>query len=112
MTRKDLGPTPVGLHDQLTLGWARTTYPSYSTYLVATGDLHLSLPEDPEDHQMEVFEIKAGDERVLVYSPTGVVPCLGTNPAITVEAHKTAFFGFRWSSHAGVWFLLSTALQA
>ncbi len=112
MTRKDLGPTPVGEHDQLTLGWARTAYPSYSNHIVAQSDLHLSLPEDPDEHQMEVFEVKAGPDRVLVFSPSDVIPCLGAHPSITLEPHKTAFLGFRWSSHAGAWFLLSTALQA
>lgn len=112
MTRKDLGPTPVGLRDQLTLGWARTTYPSYSTYITSESDYHIELPDDPVEHQMEIFEVRAGDNRILVFSPDGVIPCLGANPAITVEAGKTAFMGYRYSSHADAWFLLSTALQA
>lgn len=112
VTRKDLGPTPVGEHDQLTLGWAHSTFPSYSTYILAESDLYLTLPETPTEHQMEVFEVKAGADRILVFSPSGVLPCLGAHPAITVEAHKTVFMGFRYSSHASAWFLLSTALQA
>lgn len=112
MTRKDLGPTPVGVSDQLTLGWARTTYPSYSTYVATESDHHIVLPAEPVEHQMEIFEIKAGENRVLVFAPDNVRTCLGAHPAITLEAGKTAFMGFRYSSHAGAWFLLSTALQA
>lgn len=112
MTRKDLGPTPVGVRDQLTLGWARTTYPSFSTFVLAESDHYIELPDDPVEHQMEIFEVQAGENRVLVFSPDGVLPCLGASPAITVEAGKTAFLGFRYSSHADAWFLLSTALQA
>lgn len=112
MTRKDLGPTPVGVSDQLTLGWARSTYPSYSNYIQADSDIHISLPEDPVEHQMEVFEVKAGADRILVFSPSDVIPCLGAHPNITLEAHKTAFLGYRYSDHAGAWFLLSTASQA
>lgn len=112
MTRKDLGPTPVGVHDQLTVGWARTTYPSYSTYVSVESDYHIVLPTDPVEHQMEVYEIHAGTNRVLAFSPDGVNVCQGAHPAITVEAGKTAFMGFRYSAHAGKWFLLSTAQQA
>lgn len=112
MTRKDLGPTPVGVNDQLTLGWARTTYPSFSNYLSADADVHIALPEDPVEHQMEIYEVHADDHRILVFAPDGVIPCQGAHPAITVEAGKTAFLGFRWSDHAGAWFLLSTAIQA
>lgn len=112
MTRKDLGPTPVGVHDQLTLGWARTTYPSFSNFFAANADHHITLPGNPVEHQMELFEIRAGTNRVLVFMPDNVKMTFGTHPAVTLEAHKTGFFGFRYSSHAGAWFLLSTSLEA
>ncbi len=113
MTRKDLGLYPVGPKDQLTLAWARATYPSYSNYIAAEADCYIGLPEDPVEHQMEIFEITAtGPERILVFSPDNVRPCLGTHPSLTLEAGKTVFFGYRYSMHAGVWFLLSTALEA
>lgn len=112
MTRKDLGPTPVGVRDQITLGWARSTYPSYSTYIAASGDLTIELPDTPVDHQMEVFEVTAGENRTLVFSPDGVIACLGAHPAITLEPGKTAFLGYRYSANSEAWFLLSTAIQA
>ena len=111
MTRKDLGPNPVGDTDQLTLGWARTTYPSYSNYAETDADYHISLPDDPVEHQMEIYEIKAGDNRILVFSPGNVLACQGTSLNITLEPNKTGFLGYRWSDHAQSWFLLSTAIQ-
>lgn len=111
MTRKDLGPTPVGVKDQLTLGWARTVYPSFSSYIETPSDFTIILPEDPVEHQMEIFEIKAVNNRALIFMPADVVFCLGTHPAVTLEAGKTGFFGFRYSSHAESWFLLSTSFQ-
>ena len=112
MTRKDLGPTPVGLNDQLTVGWARTEYPSYSNYVAASSDHHIVLPENPVEHQMEIYEVKAVGTTILAFVPANALLTLGSNRGVTIQAGKTAFFGFRYSSHAQAWFLLSTTFQS
>lgn len=112
MTRKDLGPTPVGVKDGATLGWVRTTYPSYSNYVASPQDLNLVLPANPAEHQMELFEVKASGNQILVFMPSQARLTLGSSRGVTVQANKTAFFGFRYSSHAQAWFLLSATFES
>lgn len=112
LARKDLGPTPVGVTDEVTLGWVRNTYPSFSNYISTGEDLYLVLPEDPVEHQMELFEVYAAGSRIHVFIPDYVKATYGTHLGSTVESGKTAFFGLRWSSHAQAWFLLSATFQS
>ena len=111
MARKDLGPTPVGVQDEVTVGWVRNTYPSFSSYISTDEDLSIVLPPSPVEHQMELFEVHAAGSRIHVFIPDSVKTTQGAYLGSTIEADRTAFFGLRWSSHADAWFLLSAAFQ-
>lgn len=103
------GPQESG--DAVNRAYLDSTYPSYSHYLSSAVDLTLPLPADPVEHQMEVFEVHA-TARILVSVPTTVRLTPGNYRTTTVEAARTGFYGLRWSSHAGAWFLLSTAIES
>lgn len=98
--------------DAVNQAFMTNTYPSYSRYLEAEDDVLLTLPADPLEHQMEVVEVRATAGRVIVSAPADALLCFGTHRNSTLEAGKTGFYGFRWSSHASAWFFLSEAIEA
>jgi hypothetical protein len=70
------------------------------------------MPSDPVNHQMQLFEVYANGTDVVVTIPSNVLLTLSTAPAVTIPSGKTGFFGFRYSTNAGAWFLLSAGVQA
>jgi hypothetical protein len=74
--------------------------------------LNITLPPNPVEHQMELFEVKADGHQILVFMPSNALLTLGSSRGVTIPADKTAFFGFRYSSHAQAWFLLSATFQS
>ena len=110
MTRQDLGAPPSGPYDVTTVSWVMETFPSYSATVSATQDLMIQLPQEPLDHTMYLVEIDA-QETLTVTIPQHVLFTAGTAPSTLLYAGKTGFFGFRYSSTAGKWFLLSASSQ-
>jgi hypothetical protein len=90
--------------------WVLSTYPSLSAYVSATSDFTISFPSLPAPDTMLLVEVFAQNQ-VIVHTPVGTVLTVGTQSATVVPAHKTAFFGFRYSPTAGAWFLLSSTTQ-
>lgn len=86
------------------------TFPSYSATVSASHDLIIPLPTSPVDHMMYLVEIDATSD-LTVTIPTDVLLTVGTAPSTHLYAGKTGFFGFRYSSTAGKWFLLSASSQ-
>jgi hypothetical protein len=89
--------------------WVRATYPSYSTTLTRGTNFTITLPADPVNHQMQLVEVLA-TAPIQVTSP-GLLT-YGAARVTLIPSGKTAFFGFRYSTQATNWFLLSTAVQA
>lgn len=107
---QNLGPRPTRPTDMVDIEWVLSTYPSLSTYVDATSDFTLTFPDDPEPNTMLLVEVFAQNELVVTV-PVGTVLTVGTLSANVVMAHKTSFFGFRYSPNAGAWFLLSATTQ-
>ena len=110
MARKQLGLVPQGPQDEVSFGFMTDLYPVNSHYVEIDSDYDIFLPNDPINHQMELFEIFAtADAEVNV--PVGTRFTFGTGSVVPVGGSKTAFLGFRYSTHAQAWFLLSLAVQ-
>ena len=110
MARRQLGLDPQRPDDEVTFGFMTDLYPVNSHYVEISSDYNIFLPNDPVDHQMELFEIFA-IEGAVVNVPLGTLFTFGTGSVVAVGGGKTAFLGFRYSSHAHAWFLLSLAVQ-
>ncbi len=110
MTRQDLGAEPSGPYDVTTVSWVYKTYPAYSATVSVSSNYVIELPTDPVDHTMYILEVDAQAE-AEVSLPEGVLLTTGNAPVTTIFGGKTGFFGFRYSSTAGSWFLLSTTSQ-
>ena len=110
MARRQLGLDPQGPQDEVTFGFMTDLYPVNSHYVEIDAEYNIFLPNDPAEHQMELFEIFAL-ESAPVNVPLGTLFTFGTGSVVSIEGGKTAFLGFRYSSHAHAWFLLSLAVQ-
>lgn len=110
MTTRDLGLTPVGNTDVITLGFLEAAFPGHSTFIATDQDTVIPLPALPADMQMELYEINAL-ATIQVSVPDGVRMTTGLLSSISLSQNKTSFWGFRFSAHAAAWFLLSFALQ-
>lgn len=110
MARRQLGIDPQGPQDEVTFGFMTDLYPVTSHYIEIDSPYDIFLPNNPVDHQMELFEIFAR-EGTEVNVPLGTLFTFGTGSTVVIEGGKTAFLGFRYSSHAHAWFLLSLAVQ-
>ena len=110
MALQNLGGAPSRQTDLVDVGWIMSTFPSYSTYISTDVDYAITLPMNPADHQMQLYEIYAG-ANITVTLPGGVIRTEGPIDTIHVPATKTAFLGLRYSSHKPGWFLLSSTLQ-
>ena len=112
MARAQLGVTPVNPTDEVTLGWVRYEYPSYSTSVEAVADFLLSLPADVEGPQMQLFEVfNAADIPIVAMVPTSVELTTGLSRGVVLDVGRTGFLGFRYSPRAGKWFFLSATVQ-
>lgn len=112
MARQNLGARPSRPNDVVDVEWAQSAYPSYSSFVSATANVTLTLPNGPVNHQMQLYEIYAHGASIVVTIPGTVKLTVSTSPVVTVLSDKTAFFGFRYSTNASAWFLLSAAVQA
>lgn len=61
---------------------------------------------------MQLYEVYAHGASIVVTVPGTVKLTVSTAPMVTVPSGKTAFFGFRYSTNASAWFLLSAGVQA
>jgi hypothetical protein len=59
---------------------------------------------------MYLLEV-AATATIVVTVPGSVTLTVGVARTMTVYTGKTAFFGFRYSTTAGAWFLLSATVQ-
>lgn len=107
---QNLGPRPTRPNDIVDVEWVLDTYPSLSAYVDAASDFTISFPTSPSPDTMLFVEVFAQNQ-LTVHVPVGTVLTVGTQSATVVFAHKTAFFGFRYSPNAGAWFLLSATTQ-
>lgn len=107
---QNLGPAPSRPHDVVDIAWVTVTYPSFSAYVTTATDLVIEFPDSPVDHTMLLVEVFA-QVQVTVSVPDDTVLTVGTQPHMVVAATKTGFLGFRYSAHAGAWFLLSATTQ-
>ena len=114
MARAQLGVAPANPTDEVTLGWVRYEYPSYSTSVEATADFLISLPatESIDGPQMQLFEVyNAADIPIVAMIPDAVQLTTGLSRSIILDTDRTAFLGFRYSPRADKWFFLSATVQ-
>ena len=114
MARAQLGVAPVNSTDEVTLGWVRYEYPSYSTSVEATADFLISLPaaESIDGPQMQLFEVyNAADVPIVAITPDEVGLTTGLSRGTVIDVDRTAFLGFRYSPRADKWFFLSATVQ-
>ncbi len=114
MARAQLGITPASPTDEVTLGWVRHEYPSYSTSVEATVDYTVALPvlDALDGPQMQVYEVyNAADIPIVVMIPGDVELTTGTARGTILDVGRTGFLGFRYSPRADKWFLLSATVQ-
>lgn len=112
MARAQLGVAPAGSTDEVTLGWVRYEYPSYSTSVTATGDYDISLPTDVDVPMMELYEVhNPTDVPIVAMAPESVGLTTGLSRGIIIDAGRTAFLGFRYSPRADKWFFLSATVE-
>lgn len=110
MARQDLGSAPSRPTDLTTVLWVTETYPSTSATISSTNSFTITLPSEPIDHSMYLVEVHAQAE-IVVSVPNTVLLTTGTQPTVPLFAGKVGFFGFRFSSIAGSWYLLSATAQ-
>lgn len=112
MAFQNLGEAPSRPTDVVDISWVTASYPSYSTYILTHVNYVIVLPDDPVDHQMQLYEIHAGGANpVTITVPSSVLLTKGLVTVSVLPNGKTAFYGFRYSAHVGSWFLLSSAEQ-
>lgn len=112
MARAQLGVSPTGVTDEVTLGWVRAEYPSYSTTVEAVADFTLSFPSDVTSGQMQLFEVfNAADIPIVAMVPPAVELTTGLSRGVILDVGRTAFLGFRYSPRADKWFFLSATVQ-
>ena len=113
MALQNLGTTPSRPTDTVDVEWVTSAYPSFSAFVSTSASTYTPvLPTSPADHQMHLVEVYASTTGTTVNTPVGVLLCRGLFSTTTIPVTKTGFFGYRYSAHAGAWFLLSTAVQA
>jgi hypothetical protein len=107
---QDLGPDPSRPNDVVDVAWVSGQYPFFSMTLTSSINVVLSLPSDPADHTMVLFEVIATGD-ITVMCPEDTVLTIGPQFVTALPTGKTGFFGFRYSATSGVWFLLSSTAQ-
>lgn len=110
MATQQLGPRPTRPNDVVDIAWVTSAYPSFSAYVTTASDFTVEFPDEPVEHTMLLVEVYAASQ-IQVSVPAGTALTLGTQPHTVIQATKTGFFGFRYSAHAGTWFLLSSTTQ-
>lgn len=114
MARAQLGVVPAQPTDEVTLGWVRAEYPSYSTSVETSGDYTVELPDLTElaGPQMQVYEVyNAGSSPIAVLIPSDVELTTGLSRGVILDVDRTGFLGFRYSPRADKWFFLSATVQ-
>jgi len=109
---QNLGVVPVRPADVADVSWVQSAYPSFSSYAALTANYTFSLPSNPTDRYMQFCEVyNAGTVPITITVPDSILITLGLFSSAVLPVGKTAFYGFRYSSHAGSWFLLSSTQQ-
>ena len=79
-------------------------------YVSISTDYTIELPDDPTDHQMAIYEIRASAPATVLI-PSEATLTTNTRTAYVLRAETTGFFGFRYSASASTWFLMSATMQ-